>query len=241
MSDAARIDRLARAAQRFALLVLPGLLVAVFVLHFHGATDFFHFRWHYTPRPPTLVVPALIAGGNRAPLIHDPHVLAYLALPLFLLCAFGLHALGRRVRPLASLGAMAISVTGVIYLGGLFGMWAAFYRGLGDVDPRYLEGATATFAAMSASKGAFLLTTSLAKLTFIGLGLQGLVLVGSRQVPLWSALSIALGSALFLVFWDLDNWMLIGAVCLLIGFMAVRARLQPIACADAVLSAASAR
>jgi len=219
-------DRLILASQHSALLALPSLLIAVFVLHFRSAADFLHFEASYTPRPPGEVVAWLIAAGNRAPLIHDPHVIAYLALPLFLLCASGLYALGRRVRPVASLIAMAISVVGVIYLGGLFGMWSAFYRGLGDVDPRYLAGATATFAAMSAPKGAFLLTTALAKLTFLGLAMQALALFGTHLVPRWSPLLVAGGCALFLGFWDLDNWMLIGAVLMLVGFLPVRAGLS---------------
>jgi hypothetical protein len=219
-------DRLVLTSQRSALFALPALLVAVFTLHFRGVAEFFQFRSSYTPTPPDQVVASLIASSNQAPLIHDPHVIAYLALPLFLLCASGLYALGRRARPMASLIAMVISVIGVIYLGGLFGMWAAFYRGLGDVDPRYLEGATATFAAMSASKGAFLLTTTLAKLAFVGLALQGLALYGTRLVPRWSPLMVVGGCALFLCFWDLDNWMLIGALLMLGGFLPVRTGLR---------------
>lgn len=219
-------DRLILASQRSALFALPALLIAVFTLHFRGVADFFHFQTSYTPPRPEQVVASLVAAGNRAPLFHDPHVIAYLALPLFLLCASGLHALGRRARPMASLITMALSVIGVIYLGGLFGMWAAFYRGLGDVDPRYLEGATATFTAMSAPHGAFLLTTTLAKLAFVGLALQSLALLGTRLVPHWAPVLVAAGASLFLCFWDLDNWMLIGASLMLIGFLPVRAALS---------------
>ena len=225
-------DRLVLHSQRSALLALPALLIGVFVLHFRGLADFLDFQTSYASTPPAQVVASLIAAGNPAPLLHDPHVIAYLALPLFLLCASGLYALGRRARPMASLFAVAISVVGVIYLGGLFGMWAAFYRGLGDVDPRYLEGATATFAAMSAPQGAFLLTTTLAKLAFVGLGLQALALLGTRLVPRWSPLLVAGGCMLFLVFWDLDNWMLMGAVLMLVGFLPVRAGLASLACTE---------
>ena len=223
-------DRVLLASQRWALIGLPSLLVAVFLLHFRDAADFLHFRMAYMPRPPADVVAALIAARNQAPLVHDPHVIAYLALPLFLLCASGLYALGRRERPLASLAALAVSLTGVIYLGGLFGMWAAFYRGLGDVDPRYLAGATATFAAMTAAKGAFLLTTSLAKLAFIGFALQALVLTGLRPLPRWSPIAVVVGCALFLCFWDLDNWMLIGATLMLAGFVPMARSLSSSGC-----------
>jgi hypothetical protein len=224
------------ASQRGALLGLPTLLLAVFVLHFRGMADFLHFRLSYTPRPPAQVVASLIGAGNHAPLVHDPHVIAYLALPLFLLCASGLYALGRRVQPMASLIAMSVSVTGVIYLGGLFGMWAAFYRGLAGVDPRYLDGAIATFTAMSASQGAFLLTTTLAKLAFIGIALQALVLLRDHALPRWSPILVAIGCALFLCFWDLDNWMLIGAVLMLAGFAPMQTRLLSVVALKEVAS-----
>ena len=205
-----------------ALLVFPIIFVAVFIMHFRRLTDFTHFRTHYTPAPPDRVVAALIAAHNRWPLIHDPHMIAYLALPVFPLCAFALYLLGRNARPVASAIAMMITITGTIYLGGVFGMWTAFYRGLGLVDPANQAGATATFAAMTTPQGAFLVTTTLAKLTMIGLAVQSLTLIGTRVAPLWAILCVVLGCSLFLMFWDLDNWMLIGTLLMAIGFLPMR-------------------
>lgn len=101
-------------------------------------------------------------------------------------------------------------------------MWTAFYRGLGLVDPANLTGATATFAAMTTPQGAFLITTTLAKLTMIGLATQALTLLGTRAAPLWSIICVALGCSLFLMFWDLDNWMLIGTLLMAVGFLPMR-------------------
>ena len=103
-------------------------------------------------------------------------MIAYLALPVFPLCAFALYLLGRAKRPAASAITLMVTISGTIYLGGLFGMWTAFYRGLGLVDPANLAGATATFTAMTSPQGAFLVTTTLAKLTMIGLAVQGSLL-----------------------------------------------------------------
>ena len=99
-------------------------------------------------------------------------------------------------------------------------MWTAFFRGIGLVDPSQTEGAIATFRALTTNQGAFLLTTTLAKLTMLGLAIQGLTLVGKIQS--WAVACIVGGAMLFLLFWDLDNWMLIGAVLLLTGFLPVR-------------------
>lgn len=208
-----------------ALLVFPCVFAAVFIMHFRHLADFLHFRWHYEPRTPERVVTSLIAAHNRWPLMHDPHMIAYLFLPVFPLCALAMYLLGRKARPLVSAIAMMITITGTIYMGGVFGMWTAFYRGLGQVDPKYLEGATATFAAMTAPQGAFMLTTTLAKLVMIGLAVQALTLWGLRTVPTWAVACVVFGCSLFLLFWDLDNWMLIGTLLIAVGFLPMRKRL----------------
>jgi len=205
-----------------ALLVFPCVFILVFIMHFRHPADFLHFRTHYVPAPPDRVVAALIAAHNRWPLIHDPHMIAYLTLPVFPLCAFALYLLGREACPVASALALMTTISGTIYMGGVLGMWTAFYRGIGLVDPAYQAGAAATFAALTAPQGAFLITTWLAKLTMLGLGAQALTLLGTRVVPAWSIVCVVLGCSLFLAFWDLDNWMLIGAVLLLVGFVPVR-------------------
>jgi len=208
-----------------ALLIFPGVFVLVFLMHFRRFTDFSHFRTHYVPAPPERMVAALIAAHNRWPLIHDPHMIAYLALPVLPLCAFALYLLGRPARPIASAVAMMITISGSIYMGGVFGMWTAFFRGLGLVDSANLAGATATFTAMTTPQGAFLVTTTLAKLTMIGLAVQALMLLGTRAAPLWAIVSVVLGCSLFLMFWDLDNWMLIGTLLMFVGLLPMRTAL----------------
>jgi hypothetical protein len=222
------VERLIRLSQAWALVVLPSLLILVFALHFRRLSDFFEFHMAYTPRPAESTVRALVRIGESRLVLHDPHMLAYLGLPLFLLVAFGLYALGRRVRPLASLIGIALTTIGTIYIAGLFSAWTAFF-GIGLVDPQYLEGATAAFAALTAPRGALLITTSLAKLSMIGIGFQSLVLLRTRTVPSWSPILIACGCALFLAFWDLDNWMLIGSALVLAGFIPMRSRLLQLA------------
>jgi hypothetical protein len=206
-----------------ALLVFPSLFMLVFAMHFRRPADFFHFRLHYEQRAPEQTVTSLIRAQNRWPMVHDPHVIGYLGLPLFPLCAFAMYLVGKGKRPLASWLTMMVTVTGTIYLGGIFGMWTAFYRGLGLVDASQTEGAIATFKAMTTNQGAFLLTTTLGKLTMIGLGAQALVLSG--RIRAWAVASIVLGAILFLLFWDLDNWMMIGMLLMLAGFLPVRSAL----------------
>lgn len=212
-----------RAAVAAALpLLLPLLLVLVFLMHLRSLPRFLDFKTHYTPAPPAAVAHWLAGSATQPGLRVDPHVIAYLALPLFLLTARSLHRLARVRRPRASAAAFAVTAIGTIYLGGLFGMWTAFYGGLAQLDPRDADGAVATFAAMSAPRGAFLLTTTLAKLAFVGLALQGLVLWGRETSTRVATAGLVLGSALFLAFWDLDNWMLVGSLFLAAGIAAAR-------------------
>jgi hypothetical protein len=146
-------------------------------------------------------------------------MLGYLGLPLLPLSAYALYMLGRTKRPLLSGGALFITVSGTIFLGGIFGMWTAFYRGLGNVDPQYTAGAIATFQGMTAPHGAFLVTTTLGKLAILGFALQALTLLGVRGMPKWAVACMVVGCSMFLLFWDLDNWMLIGVTLMMTGFI----------------------
>lgn len=102
--------------------MLPGLLTVIFLLHFRDLHHFLNFELWYTPRPPAKVVQGLMARSQKF-WLHDPHVLAYLSLPLFLLTAALLCRIGHAYRPRASIAAAFLTAVGTIYLGGLFGMW----------------------------------------------------------------------------------------------------------------------
>ena len=80
---------------------------------------------------------------------------------------------------------------------------------------------------MTEPQGAFLLTTTLAKLAIIGLAAQSLVLWGLPNVKRSAVVMIVLGCALFVVFWDLDNWMLIGMMLMAGGFVGLIPVLNP--------------
>ena len=200
------------------IILFPCLFIIVLLMHFQGAAEFFKFKWRSVPSDPQQVVSSLVRAQNNGSIFRDPHILGYLSLPLLLFCAVSLYQLSCKARPRLSSIGIFVTVSGTIYLGGFFGMWTAFYRGLGSVDPRYLEGAVETFRGMTAPSGAFLLTTLLAKISFVGLGAQGLLLWRLPGIPRRSAVLIPLGCFLILAFWALPNWMLMGMVLIMIGF-----------------------
>ena len=214
-------DPFVRRAQAAALIALPVLWLAMLALHFRRAGDFFVFHSHYVPVSAADKVTRLIAARNQWPMIHDPHWIGYLSLPLVVLGAFGVYAVGRVARPrLAALG-LSLTVFGTIYLGGVFGLFCALTRGLGDVDAKFTDGAIATYAAVTADQGAYGLTRRLAMLALLGIAIQMLALWRASGVPRWAPALAVLGCALFLTFWDVDNMMFVGAVCLLLGFLPV--------------------
>jgi hypothetical protein len=220
------VDRFARQSQAMALVALPVLWLIMSLLHFHSLEDLFIVRLRYVPHPAPDTVNRLIAAHNRWPMIHDPHWIGYLSLPLLVLGAFGLHALGRRVRPaIAALG-VSLTVTGCLYVGGVFGLFTALMRGLGDVDPRFTDGAIATYAAATADHGAYGLTRALAQLALLGVAVQAMALWRAPHIPNWSTATTILGCASLLAFWDIDNLMIVGEICLIIGLLPISRELR---------------
>ena len=214
-------NRLVRNAQATALVGLPLLWMLMFTLHFHSIAEFFVFRDHYVPARAADTVGRLIAARNAWPMLHDPHQIGYLSLPLFVLAAFGLYALGRAGKPLIATLGIALTVTGSIYIGGVFGLYTALTRGLGDVDPQFTDGAIATFSAVTSDHGAYGLTRALAQLALLGLAVQAMALWRDAGIPRWAPAIIVAGCALFLAFWDVDNLMFAGSICLIVGFVPV--------------------
>lgn len=219
--------RFVRQSQAIALVALPLALLLMLALHFRALAEFFVFRTRYVPVPAEQKVAGLIQAANRWPMIHDPHLIGYLALPLFVSCAFALYAAARGTRPLLATLGLCLTVVGTIYLGGVFGLYTALTRGLGDVDPRNLAGAVATYAAVTADRGAYGLTRALAQLTMVGVALQSMALWKVTGVPRWSPLLVTAGCALFLAFWDVDNAMFVGGALLLGGFVPISRLIWP--------------
>lgn len=64
-----------------------------------------------------------------------------------------------------------------------------------------------------------MLSSVLSAFTFLGMIVLGFGLYHSRIAPRWSAALFILGNVLVLAFIDLDNWMFIGALLMLVGIL----------------------
>jgi hypothetical protein len=91
----------------------------------------------------------------------------------------------------------ALTVSGSIYIGGVFGLFTALTHGRGDVDPRYTKGAIATYAAVTSIHGAYGITRALAELAMLGLAIQAIALWRAPGVPRWAPASVTLGACSF--------------------------------------------
>ena len=224
--NALTVNRFIRQVQASALVGLPVLWLLMFALHFRSAADVFVLRLRYVPMPVADKVTHLIEARNRWPMIHDPHMIGYLSLPLLVLAAFGLYSTGRREKPaLAALG-VSLTVTGCIYIGGVFGLFTALTRGIGDIDARFSDGVIATYAAVTSDHGAYGLKRVLAELALLGIAVQAAALWRVAGVPRWAPVSVVAGCALFLAFWDIDNLMFVGSLCLIAGFIPISKALR---------------
>jgi hypothetical protein len=96
------------------------------------------------------------------------------------------------------------------------------------VDKSYTEGARAGFIELVRMKGMLKFFTLTAYLSFISIIILAAGLIWAKKFKVMNMLSLVIGSALFVVFMDMDNWMFIGALLLLLGFLPVSKKLREV-------------
>lgn len=209
----------ARAFMRMAgavcLVLFPLALMLAFALHFDSVSEFFVFRLRYEPNTPSEFL-ATLADPNEASQYTAAHGVGYLSLPLFIATGLCLSYILFKAKPWIALAGASLVCTGAIYMGGLFGTWLSF-AAIGNVTPNQIQGAIPVLASLTEMQGPLMLTTILSALSLVGMLVLAVGLFLGRVVPRWSAAMIFIGNLMILVFTDLDNWMFIGALVMLIG------------------------
>jgi hypothetical protein len=198
------------------LVSLPLLLAVAFALHYSRISDFFVFHFikpEYSVEHllQTLTNPDV---GYRHYVL--PHLLGYMALPLFIFSALALAYAIFKTSPWHALMGAGLTCIGVVFLAGVFGAWLSF-AAVADVPAAEAGNLIPVLTALTRMQGPLLISSTLSALTFLGMIILGFGLYHSRIISRWSAAVFILGHVLILVFIDLDNWMLIGAVCMFIG------------------------
>jgi hypothetical protein len=202
----------------FLLLVFPFTLLAGFALHFRSLESFFRFRLvkpHYNAEHMFY----MLTSGNPH-LFVVAHAIVFLAIPLMMLVVLILAWFLYRKAPLMAFIGAVIGIIGCIAMAGVLSTWLSF-SAVGRVAPEHYDGAKAALIELTRIKGTLGTVTVLSYLTFIGIIILAAGLLQFRTFRIWSMLSIIFGSALFLAFMDLDNWMFIGTILILIGLIPV--------------------
>jgi hypothetical protein len=200
------------------MLVFPFTLLLGFGLHFRSLESFFRFRLikpHYNAERMFYM---LISGNSH--LFVVAHGIVFLAIPLMMLVVLVLAWFLYRKAPVMAFIGAVIGMIGCIAMGGVLSTWLSF-SAVGRVAPENYEGAKAALIELTRMKGTLGTVTALSYLTFIGIIILAAGLLQFRIFRIGNMLSIIFGSALFLAFMDLDNWMFIGTVLILIGLIPV--------------------
>ena len=206
------------------LIALPLILAISFALHYTALADFAEFKLIKPPYSAERLAQTLASpdGGFRRYTL--PHLAGYLALPLFISASLALaNAVFRRTPSHALLGA-ALTCFGVVFLAGVFGAWMSF-AAVGSVSAEAAVNLLPVLQALTAMQGSLMLSSVLSAFTFLGMIVLGFGLYQSRMTPRWAATLFILGNGMILAFIDLDNWMFIGALLMLVGVLPLSMRL----------------
>jgi hypothetical protein len=224
MKDKHIPDKVIRIAGSISLLALPLLLATAFALHYTRLSEFLAFSFSKPAYSPAHLLNTLSSADGGFRLYTLPHMVGYLSLPLFISMALIIAVVTFRKTPWHALLGAALTGIGVVFLGGVFGAWLSF-AAVGNISGETAPNLVAVLKALTNMQGPLMISSVLSAFAFLGLIVLGFGLYQSRTVPRWSAVLFILGNAMILAFMDMDNWMFIGAVLMLLGMLPLAARL----------------
>ena len=205
------------------LLLFPAIMMLAFLMHFSSVHAFFDFHFHRDPYDSGKLFDALVGGRGHSFVMA--HTVAFVSVPLFMITTLLLAWLLYQHKPIWAFIGAVTGIMGCAGLAAVFGAWLSF-SGIHTLSPQYYAGAREGFIELVKMKGMLKFFTMLSYLSFIGLAILAAGLAWAKQFKLINMLSIIIGTILFVVFMDMDNWMLIGSILLLIGFLPVSKQLR---------------
>jgi hypothetical protein len=197
------------------LILFPLILMVAFALHYTNLENFFVFELRYEPGT-TRDFMNTLTSTFRARAYTIPHGVAYLSLPFLIVTALYLAYLLWNQKPWYAIIGASLSIIGAVFLSGVFAAWLSF-AAVGNVSSGQVEGAIPALEALTEMQGPLMYITSFSALSLVGLMVLAVGLFSSQIMPRWSASLLFIGNLLILVFMDLDNWMFIGALLILLA------------------------
>ncbi len=128
-------------------------------------------------------------------------------------------------KPIFTIISVITGIIGCMALAAVFGAWLSF-SGVATVNRNDYEGARAGFTELVKMKGMLKMITMGSYLSFISIMILAIGLISTKKFNTWNLFAIIIGSIIFVVFMDLDNWMFVGSLFLLVGFIPVYKRLR---------------
>jgi hypothetical protein len=200
------------------LLIFPTILLVAFTMHFNSIEDFFTFKLKYPAYNSDGLFNLLVKTGGGS-FIHA-HAVAYFSVPFMILTILCLGYLLYPKKPMLSFIGVSVGIIGSVFMAGVFASWISF-TAVSKVEPQYYVGAKAALTELTRMTGALKMITTLSFLSLIGIIILCIGFLRTTLLPKWSPLTIMMGCAIICIFMDLDNWMFIGSVLILIGLMPV--------------------
>ena len=201
------------------LILFPLILMVAFAMHFQSISEFFIFKLKYMQGPVESTVNMLM-GSDAARRYINPHLIAYFSVPFMVFASLALGYVLFKKKPWFALIGTLTTLVGSVFISGVFAAWLSF-SAIGNMSVNQFDGAVSAFRELTTMQGPLAMTTYLSVLSLLGFLVLAVGLFQSRIVPKWSASLIFIGNLMIIVFMDLDNWMLIGALLMLIGIMPV--------------------
>lgn len=205
------------------LILYPLTFMLAFAMHYRSIAEFFVFKLKYVQVPVEESV-RMLMGPDAARNYINPHLVAYFSVPLMISASLALGYVLFEKKPWTALIGVSLTTIGSVFLGGVFAAWLSF-AAIGNMPADQFEYAVSAFSALTAMQGTLALTTYLSVLSLLGFLVLAVGLFQSRIVPKWSAGLIFIGTLMIIVFMDLDNWMFIGSLLMLIGMFPIALKL----------------
>ncbi|MQY02096.1 hypothetical protein [Actinomadura macrotermitis] len=219
----AAVSRTLRTAGRLSLVLAPLGLAVGWALSYRSVGDFLtpDFSSPYTdsggktPAAEFLTTITGPDGGFRELIL--PHIFVYASMPVLIAAALYLAFILYQSTPWRAVSGAALTTVGAVYFVGVLGAWLSFPAvGRVHADRSVL---LPVVSELVKPRGMLLVSTSLSVLVFVGLIVLGAALYRSRTLPRWAATLVIAGNVLILAFAGTENWMTLGSLCMLIGFL----------------------
>lgn len=201
------------------MVLFPVLLIVAFALHYSNLSEFFEFELRYVQAPIEDTIALFLSGEAGRDYIW-PHLIGYFSVPVMIGASLALGIVLFRRAPWYAVIGSVMTVTGAVFLGGVFAAWLSF-AALGNLAADQADAAVAALRVLTEMQGPLAMTTYLSVLVFLGFMVSAVGLYRARIVPTWSPVALFLGNVTVMAFMDIDNLMLVGAALMLAGLVPV--------------------